>query len=350
MSVRRPGVPLLCIAVFACTSPAERDIPSEESPGLLQGDPVLTIGAWPVAEETHVIENPVRVLLPGDSTLIVLDARSREIRAFGLDGTHLWRAGGIGEGPGEFPSPALSLFSLRAGAELVAVDASATRANIYTRRGSLIESLGLPSAADHHPDVYGVLDVDPPRLVVGYDAPFSGTGVTAITVLALPLVAGAAPDTLGVFRGPTNVAVRLESGWAWRSDPDSGGVVAAARGNVLVTAGVDDSVRIRTPEGIVMRSVALPGSPSGLWHGAAIASVLFDDRGRLWLTRHADDGNPGRPWVALDLESGQWTATFRTFGQTINGMGRELVAGPARGTMDESVVHVFRLSDRLRNR
>lgn len=347
MSRKQVGVLVLCVAVLACEPLSERGTPSDESESLLDGEPVVTIGAWPVEAATHVIENPVRVLLSGDSSVVVLDARSREIRSFGLDGTHLWRAGGIGEGPGEFPSPAWSLFSMRDGAELVAVDAGATRANVYTRSGSLVQSIGLPTVADHQPDVYGVLDMEPPRLVLGYDESFSGTGATAKTILTLPLVAGASPDTVGVFRGPTYVAVRLEVGWAWQSHPDSGGVVAAARGNILVTAGIDDSVRVRTREGIVVRSVALPSAPPGLWHGAAIESVMFDDRGRFWLSRHADDGRSGRPWVALDLETEEWTDTFRTFGQTINGMGRELAAGPARGAMDEAVVHVFRLRDSL---
>ncbi|MYG81647.1 MAG: hypothetical protein F4187_07750 [Gemmatimonadetes bacterium] len=73
--------------------------PGEE--WLLTPEPLLRLGTLadtPVVQQFHRIDAVTRL---GDGTVVVLNAGSGELRAFSASGTHLWSAGGLGQGPGE---------------------------------------------------------------------------------------------------------------------------------------------------------------------------------------------------------------------------------------------------------
>ena len=63
-------------------------------------EPVLTLGVvdTPFEQQFHEIRGVTRL---SDSTIVVLNSGSRELRAFDNSGRHLWTAGGPGDGPGE---------------------------------------------------------------------------------------------------------------------------------------------------------------------------------------------------------------------------------------------------------
>lgn len=66
----------------------------------LTPEPLLTLGVvdTPFAQQFHEIRGVTRL---GDSTIVVLNSGSAELRAFDYSGRHLWSAGGRGDGPGE---------------------------------------------------------------------------------------------------------------------------------------------------------------------------------------------------------------------------------------------------------
>lgn len=66
----------------------------------LTPEPLLTLGVvdTPFAQQFHEIRGVTRL---SDSTIVVLNSGSAELRAFDYSGRHLWSAGGRGDGPGE---------------------------------------------------------------------------------------------------------------------------------------------------------------------------------------------------------------------------------------------------------
>ncbi len=66
----------------------------------LTPEPLLTLGVvdTPFAQQFHEIRGVTRLR---DSTIVVLNSGSGELRAFDYSGRHLWTAGGPGDGPGE---------------------------------------------------------------------------------------------------------------------------------------------------------------------------------------------------------------------------------------------------------
>ena len=66
----------------------------------LTPEPLLTLGVvdTPFVQQFHEIRSATRLR---DSTIVVLNSGSGELRAFDYSGRHLWSAGGRGDGPGE---------------------------------------------------------------------------------------------------------------------------------------------------------------------------------------------------------------------------------------------------------
>ncbi len=71
----------------------------------IEPQPTLVLGQAEEQEEQHfyLIRGVTRL---STGVVVVLDGASRELRAFSPDGTHLWTAGGPGDGPGEMRNPA----------------------------------------------------------------------------------------------------------------------------------------------------------------------------------------------------------------------------------------------------
>ena len=67
-------------------------------------DPALVLGLLEGPDE-HLFSQVRGATRLSTGTIVVLDGASRQLRAFSPDGTHLWTAGGPGEGPGEMRNP-----------------------------------------------------------------------------------------------------------------------------------------------------------------------------------------------------------------------------------------------------
>ena len=78
--------------------------PSADTIWRIEPEPVLVLGLSDELEEQqfYQIRGATRL---STGVLVVLDGASRELRAFSPDGTHLWTAGGPGDGPGEMRDP-----------------------------------------------------------------------------------------------------------------------------------------------------------------------------------------------------------------------------------------------------
>ena len=70
----------------------------------IEPEPALILGLSDELEEQqfYQIRGAARL---STGVIVVLDGASRELRAFSPDGTHLWTAGGPGDGPGEMRDP-----------------------------------------------------------------------------------------------------------------------------------------------------------------------------------------------------------------------------------------------------
>ena len=118
------GLPRLCvlaILVAACSeAPQEPPLPAftvTDSAGVrmvvnsgqqwgegegwqVTAEPVVTLGVrdYPVEQQFERLGEATRL---SDGTIVILELRNMELRAFDASGTLLWTAGGIGDGPGE---------------------------------------------------------------------------------------------------------------------------------------------------------------------------------------------------------------------------------------------------------
>ncbi len=109
----RLDITLATLAVLACAADDNPDPqvrgevggpPSADTIWRIESEPVLVLGQAEEQEEQHfyLIRGVTRL---STGVVVVLDGASRELRAFSPDGTHLWTAGGPGDGPGEMRNP-----------------------------------------------------------------------------------------------------------------------------------------------------------------------------------------------------------------------------------------------------
>ncbi|WP_405283061.1 hypothetical protein V3331_14735 [Gaopeijia maritima] len=299
---------------------------------LVAGPPVATLGGLEHDDEARFFEVVTDGVIVGDSLVVLLDVQARRLKAFDVAGRPRWQAGGEGGGPGEFDDQPWRLFSVNEGSVYVAI--ATGRANLYDAEGEVIAGVALPEWTGLFPQIYGALDGDPPVLVVGQGVlRYGETGRDTMRVLALPLESGAAVDTLLRLPGPEVIQVELDGGLATTTDADAGGLIAAARGGRIVTAGVDDSVRIRDGRGRIERTVALPEAPP-------LEALVIGDDGWIRLMHRYVRGEEGRRWSVLDPAAGQWSPEARHSG-SILGFGRELLIGKRGGEFGETLVDVL---------
>ncbi len=106
----------------------------------LPGEPELRLGSLDGTGPTQFAN--VRTLIPRrDGGVVVAESQSRELRAFAADGTHLWTAGGAGDGPGEFAE--LTTAGPFAGDSVLVFDSRADRITFFGPTGGFGRSVSL---------------------------------------------------------------------------------------------------------------------------------------------------------------------------------------------------------------
>lgn len=115
------------------------------------GEPDLRIGVvdGPQAYTFSVVGD---VLVADDGTIVVTDRRSRQIRLFDSEGTHLRSLGRSGDGPGEFSSS--PWIAGVAGDSVFAFDSRSARVSVFSLSGEMLgdvsvrsETIGRPMLA-----------------------------------------------------------------------------------------------------------------------------------------------------------------------------------------------------------
>lgn len=308
--------------------------------------PILTLGQWDTREEAQAWQQPIRATVVGDSLVAILEAESGEVRVFDWAGELQERRGGRGGGPGEFRDT--PWFLADAGTQgLIAVDGSVTRANIYRPDGTDV-GVSLPAGGDPLPDVFGLLDGAPPQLVVGYESiPPSGLGRAQLAVVALGLRSPVLVDTLGVFPGTEYIEETLDEGVAVRAAPESPSLLVAVRGDRVVLAATDDSIRVLDRRGRSLQTLAMP-TGQARWEGRDLRAIHLDGSGRLWLARKAVPGERVRRWIVFDLPTGEFTRELRVPGD-IRGFGPDHLVLARAGEMSETLFEVYRVADVVRS-
>ena len=114
MRNRIPLAVLLLPPLLACAPDANSDpqIP-EDGAGPASADtiwhidpaPALLLGLLEGPDDAYLFSQIRAATRLSTGTVAVLDGASQQLRAFAPDGTHLWTAGGPGEGPGEMRNP-----------------------------------------------------------------------------------------------------------------------------------------------------------------------------------------------------------------------------------------------------
>ncbi|MDE2875996.1 MAG: 6-bladed beta-propeller [Gemmatimonadota bacterium] len=243
--------------------------------------PVASIGPRSVTEEETPEEfgRVSSVTLGPEGTVFVADAANREIRVFGLDGTHLRTFGRQGEGPGEFQS----IYSIAwVGDRLLTFDPPLGRIGEFSAEGEWLGQrrttagwTGSAALLRFYPvgpnEVFRyAIGPDLESLWVGHDS----TGDTGDTLPRLPPrtedLPGATPGITCEWEGgfgyyPHTVGAKLVR------HPGSGGVMYSAWGyyyRVAVTTAGGDTLRV------IERDLPAEPIPDEEW---AAGSADFED-------------------------------------------------------------------------
>lgn len=121
----------------------------------LDDEPMLVLGDDGGNEATWFSDVGGTGLL-SDGSVAVIDGGSRQVRLFAADGRHLWTAGGVGEGPGEFDT-AWYLWVLP-GDTLWVADLSPWRYHVFTREGAFVRTVDRVTPYGNSSQGGGVLD------------------------------------------------------------------------------------------------------------------------------------------------------------------------------------------------
>lgn len=140
--------------LVASSVEAQADVSRRDSAGVEvveNARPVVSDGpVWSVAAEPFLTMGSVAGPAPtrfsdisaaargADDRLLVADAMSGELRTFGADGQHLWTAGRIGRGPGEFQG--LGEVDFFSGDSVLVWDRSLRRFSIFSPSGDFVRT------------------------------------------------------------------------------------------------------------------------------------------------------------------------------------------------------------------
>ena len=105
----------------------------------LSDAPTVTIGRNPEADE-YILVGVRWAALSGDTLLVIGDAGADRVGAYGLDGIFRRWIGGVGEGPGEFRSPAFGGLTARGDVWV----SDRRRVLVYSPSGDVLRTITLP--------------------------------------------------------------------------------------------------------------------------------------------------------------------------------------------------------------
>lgn len=134
---------LLAAVVASCGSPETGSDPvpalDMTNPATWIVDPVPT---WSLPDESHGPEYDFHLARGlrrlSNGTVVLLNAGTRELRAFASDGQLLWRTGAAGDGPGDFRNP--RWIELLPGDTLMVEDSQLYRLSYFNASGELVRT------------------------------------------------------------------------------------------------------------------------------------------------------------------------------------------------------------------
>jgi hypothetical protein len=342
----------------------------------LSAEPTVEIGTIDGSEpyQFHQVVSALR--LPGD-TIAVLDGGSAEIRFFGPQGRHVRTAGGAGEGPGELSHP-VWMRPIR-GDSLAVWQWNVMRLSFLDRDGAYGRTVQIVSG---DPGVLasprGILQ-DGSALAVMVPASEPQRGVVQDSA------AYARFDPVGAFAGEVAWAASAEMvGYEHRGRLRNTRRAFAGPGAYAI--GPDRlhladthayEIRTHTADGVLRRIIRVDRLPRPVtaadrdsWRenrldgaeGAtrarirdelaampfpdrmpAIANLVADRAGRLWVRRYAPPYEEARVWDVLGVD-GRLEATLEMPSSlTIRDIGEDYLLGVWRDDFDVEYVRIYRL-------
>lgn len=235
-------------------------------------------GLWEEGEEWRLVEELRIGTIDGEGPMVfgqvadvgaddtgriyVLDAQAAELRAFGPDGTHVWTAGGEGQGPGELSTPAG--LAVRDG-RIWVVDSRNSRYVVYDTAGALVEEhprdllgpfggWGGGFAPDGRLHDFGALMVEPGRFASAYVV--LDPEMEPVDTIPLPEYSSPSFEPVTVSLQAATMSMRP-------SVPFSPGLVSRLEPGGLLWTAITDDYRIhgQTPEGDTVRVVSRAYEP-----------------------------------------------------------------------------------------
>ena len=348
-------------------------------------EPVVEIGALE-GDTPDVFGRITSLKIRADGSVVVSDGLAGEIRSFSLSGEHLWSAGALGEGPGEF-SNSISLLRISGDSiwvwdqrqQRVSVFAGATFADSWTAPGEWVLSNAVLRGSDvfgqSNMRLSGIPETGMSRPTVQFarfgrdgsssqlfetdgherflDIRQSNGQITGVSVFQPPFARG---PFFGVIQsgGDTRIIGGPNDRFVLREWTDEGELGVIHRYPTLdrpVTDALVDRARQRIIEryseptaGMRQELTTLTSEiPETL---PAFDRVWSDDEGRLWVRRSDEDRV--QEWLVLDLEDLEPMATIiLPAGFALLDIRDGLLGGYWLDELDVSHVRVYRLRTEL---
>ena len=300
--------------------------------------PMLRIGTVDGPPEYQFADVVAAVRL-GDGRIVVADRASAELRSYDAEGTFQWRAGGEGEGPGEFRS--LDFVGRMAGDSLVTYDGRLVRVQVFDPEGGLARTLpalatGLTTEIGSVPDK-AVAVVDGRVLLrftaLGVGKPSGIVRWPSERLVSLDLATGAGATLMVVPGYEAMVEWRAEDHYIHGSYVfGNGPEYDAAAGRLALIDTEAYSVRILDPRdgsllGIVRRDVPSLGVTEAIFQTYldGIVAEVFGDAAdappdrvdllrRMWTERPRASSLPVLRSVHVDALGNLWVTPFFVVG------------------------------------
>lgn len=344
--------------------------------------PALVIGRLDGPDELQLFDVTDATVL-ADGRIAVANSGTSEIRFYDAAGEYLSRAGGEGDGPGEFR--ALASIHRMDDDSILAWDRRLLRVSVFSPDGTLARSFRLeppgegvfPSLEDRFED--GSLLVSAPRLVSPADLPddFGVVGTPFPYMRYSP--EGVPEDSIDEFSRGRSLIRTQERGFSFFTIPfGPPWQVVAGRSAVYVSTG--DQIEVRSPEAawrptairrrsfdtIPVTDALLDREFGAEWedfenadyvrlareaydamplpeHVAAFDRLLVDPGGFLWARRYLLSGRPSAAWSVFDPQ-GEWLGDVALpAGLQVYEIGDDYVLGRERDELAIEQVLMYRI-------